>query len=388
MPKITKRLVDLTITTDKEIIVWDDEIKGFHCKVTPKGKKVYMLYYRAKNGKQRKPSIGIHGNITCDQARQIALEWMGEIAKGNDPYAQKLEDKNNKIKAVTVKFISERYMQEHAPTKKPRSRIEDERLWKLHILPILGNYDVREVTKVEIGKLHASKIENMINANRILSLLSKAFNLAEVWGYRDEGTNPCKHIKKYPEKSRERFLKEDEIIRLFQILKEEEINAIEHISCINALRLLLLTGCRLTEILTLKWKYIDLKQHRINFPDSKTGKKSIYISDAVVEILNDIVQQENNPYVLYGKNNGEHLVNLQRAWRRIRKKADLEDVRIHDLRHSFASIGAASGLSLPIIGALLGHSQVQTTARYAHLVGDPLKEAAHVIGNKIKAIIG
>jgi integrase len=230
-------------------------------------------------------------------------------------------------------------------------------------------------------------IANMTNANRVFSLLSKAFNLAEMWGYRDEGTNPCRHIKKFPEKSRERFLSEEEITRLFMTLKNIEKSQSEHITFTTAIRLLLLTGCRLTEILTLKWEYIDIKNYRINLPDSKNGKKSVYISPMVVEMLAKIDRQSNNPYVLQGKNGESHLVNLQRAWRRIRKQAVLEDVRIHDLRHSFASIGAASGLSLPLIGALLGHTQVQTTARYAHLIGDPLREAAHVIGTKMKSIM-
>lgn len=172
------------------------------------------------------------------------------------------------------------------------------------------------------------------------------------------------------------------------MLREAENNGSEPANVISAIRLLLLTGCRLSEILTLKWEYIDIEHCRINFPDSKTGKKTIYISPLAIKIIQNLERKENNPYVIYGLVEGAHLVNLQKAWKRIRKLAGLDDVRIHDLRHSFASIGAASGLSLPIIGALLGHTQAQTTARYAHLVGDSLKEAASLIGEKMRSIIG
>lgn len=196
----------------------------------------------------------------------------------------------------------------------------------------------------------------------------------------------CKYIDKYPENKREKFLSNFEIERLFAVLKEAEQNKTESPSVIAAIKLLLLTGCRLSEITTLKWEYVDVDNHRINFPDSKTGKKTVYISPYVIEVLLTIKKKQDNPYVIYGAIEGKHLVNLRSPWYRIRKLAGLNNVRIHDLRHSFASIGAASGLSLPIIGALLGHSQVTTTARYAHLVGNALKDAAHLIGEKIKLI--
>jgi integrase len=213
-------------------------------------------------------------------------------------------------------------------------------------------------------------------------------SLAEKWSLRSNASTLCKHIDKYPENKRERFLSISEIERLSTVLKEVSTYKTELPSVIAAIRLLLLTGCRLAEILTLKWENIDIAHHRINFPDSKTGKKIVYISPYAIEVLDSIERKKENPYIIRGTIEGKHLVNLQKAWRRIRKQADLENVRIHDLRHSFASIGAASGLSLPIIGALLGHTQTQTTARYAHLIGDPLKEAANLIGEKIKSMVG
>jgi integrase len=382
MPKITKRLVEAIEPENKDVIVRDSELKGFLCKITPKGKRVYLLYYRTKDGRERRPVIGTHGNITCDQAREIAKEWLGEVSKGNDP---SFEKQNNKIN-FTINDLSEKYLTDYAKIhKKGYSVTIDKVHLKNDILPRLGKIKLNSLTSKDVIDFHYSLKEKPIAGNRCLALISKMLNLAEKWGLRADAGSLCKHIDKYPENKRERFLSMEEIEKLFDALKEAEINKTELISSISAIRLLLLTGCRLSEILTLKWEYIDIENFRINFPDSKTGRKTIYISPYAIDILNSIEKKPNNPYVIYGKVEGSHLINLRKPWCRIRKRAGLDDdVRIHDLRHSFASIGAASGLSLPIIGALLGHSQVRTTARYAHLVGDPLREAASKIGQRIK----
>ncbi len=386
MPKITKRLVEAIEPENKDVIIRDSELKGFICKVTPKGKRVYMLYYRTKDGRERRPSIGIHGHITCDQARDIALNWLSDAAKGKDPSQEK---KSEKV-YTTIADLSERYLEEYASIyKKPASIRNDKLFLKHYIIPTLGKIKINSLTSKDIANFHYNMREKSTTANRCISVISKMLNLAEKWGLRNDAGMLCKHIDKYQENKREKFLSIQEIEKLSKILRESSISygSTEMPSSVAAIRLLLLTGCRLSEILTLKWEYIDYEQHRINFPDSKTGKKTIYISPFVLEVLNGIEKQENNPYVIYGAVEGKHLVNLRKAWCRIRKLADLEDVRIHDLRHSFASIGAASGLSLPIIGALLGHTQAQTTARYAHLIGEPLKEAANLIGEKIKSIV-
>jgi integrase len=384
MPKITKRLVETIKPENKDVIIRDSELKGFLCKVTPKGKRVYLLYYRTKDGRERRPVIGTHGNITCDQARVMAMNWLAEVSKGNDPSLNKRLEKTD----ITIIELTERYLKEYAIAhKKPLSIKRDKVLFKYHIIPYLGNIKVKILTAQDISNLHYKMRSLATSANRCIALLSKMLNLAEEWGLRADAGTLCKHIKKYPENKRDRFLSMEEIEKLFQILKDCDLTRTELPTSMTAIKLLLLTGCRLSEILTLKLDYIDLKSHRMNLPDSKTGKKTVYISPYVIEILEALPQKENNPYVIYGLKEGSHLVNLQKAWHRIRKKAGLEDVRLHDLRHSFASIGVSNGLSLPVIGALLGHSQVQTTARYAHLIGDPLIEAASLIGEKIKAVV-
>lgn len=377
MPKLTKRLIELTLPQDKDILLWDTELRGFFCKVTPQGKKIYLLYYRTHDGRQRRPKIGDHGSITCEQARDIAQRWLGEVAQGKDPSARKSQFKT----IPTLRELSRRYMADHAPHKKISSQKEDERLWGQYILPRLGDLKVSSITREDIILLHSSILPLSTTANRVLSLMSKALNLAELWSYRPDGSNPCRHIKKYAENKRERFLGQEEILRLSQVLLELEEEKGESPWVIYAIRLLLLTGCRLSEILTLQWAYVDFTKSILMLPDSKTGKRTIYLSPQAIELLKMVPKEQDNSYVIIGKNKQSHLINLQKPWQRIKKKAGLNNVRIHDLRHTFASVAAANGLSLPIIGALLGHKQTQTTARYAHLVGEPLLEAVGRIGS-------
>lgn len=378
LQKLTKKIVELTLPQSKDLILWDSEISGFMCKITPAGKKSYFLYYRTLDRRQRKPKIGDHGVITCEQARSIAQRWLLEISQGKDPSSERQEFKT----APTIKELADQYMKEHAPRKKASSRNEDKRLWEQHILPILGSLKVSSLDRSDVAKLHHSFQHLPTTGNRVLSLLSKAFNLAELWGYRPNHSNPCLHIKKYTEQKRERFLSQHEVKKLVQVLEEEEKNN-GNPWPIYAIRLLLLTGCRLNEILTLKKEEVDLDNNCLRLRDSKTGKKLIYLSSAAIDLLKSIPQKEGNPFVICGGKEGANLINLQKPWRRIRSKVGLNDVRLHDLRHTFASIAASNGLSLPIIGALLGHKQTQTTARYAHLIGQPLIDASEMIGEKI-----
>ena len=378
MQKLTKKIIESILPQNKDIILWDSEISGFMCKITPMGKKSYFLYYRTQDRRQRRPKIGDHGVVTCEQARNIAQRWLLEVSQGKDPSSEKQERRST----PTVKELADQYMREHAPRKKASSQKEDQRLWDQFILPSLGTLKVSSIERSDIAKLHHSLQHLPTTANRVRSLLSKALNLAELWGYRSNHSNPCLHTKKYTEQKRERFLSQDEINRLIQALDAEEQNN-EIPWPLHAIRLLLITGCRLNEILTLKWEEVDFDNQCLRLRDSKTGKKLIYLSTAAIEFLKNIPQVEGNSYVICGGKEGAHLINLQKPWRRIRAKVELDDVRIHDLRHTFASIAASNGLSLPIIGALLGHKQTQTTARYAHLIGQPLIDASEKIGGKI-----
>ncbi len=378
MPKLTKKIIDATQPQEKDLILWDSEISGFCCKITPAGKKSYFLYYRTQDRRQRKPKIGDHGIMTSEQARNIAQIWLLEVSQGKDPSAEKQESREN----PTLRELAAKYMREHAPRKKASSSKEDQRLWDQHILPTLGRLKVSSIERSDISKLQHSLQHLSTTANRVLSLLSKALNLAELWGYRPNHSNPCLHVKKYKENKRERFLNPDELSLLMNALDEEE--GVSHNPwALYAIRLLLLTGCRLNEILSLKWEEVDFNNQFLRLSDSKTGKKLVYLSTVAVDVLKKVPKQDGNPHVICGDKTGRHLVNLQKPWNRIRLEIGLGDVRLHDLRHTFASIAAGKGVSLPIIGALLGHKQTQTTARYAHLIGQPLLEASEIISGQI-----
>lgn len=378
--KLTKRAVEAAKPVDRDIILWDNELKGFGCKITPKGKRVYFAYYRTREGRQRRPTIGVHGATTCEKARETAREWLAD--RDSDPSGERQARKD----APIVAEFARRYMEQHAETKKRAKSVDnDRRMLDRFILPAFGNRKLAEVTREDVWKLHHRLEGTPYQANRVLALISKMFNLAERWGLRPDGTNPCKHVARYRERKRGRFLSEAELARLSQVLAEAEQTCTETPVVIAAIRLLLFTGARLSEILTLGWEHVDVEGECLRLPDSKTGPKVVYLPPAALEILAGLEHHEDNPYVIAGAKLGKHLINLQKPWSRIRAKAGLDDVRIHDLRHSFASMAVAGGLSLPVIGALLGHTQPATTARYAHLADDPLKRAANLTGARIAA---
>ncbi len=379
--KITKRAVEGVAPSSCDVFLWDTEILGFGVKVTPGGKRVYVLQYTF-GGRTRRYTIGHHGvDATADEARQEARSLRGRVADGHDPAGESAA-----MRAVpTLTEFATRYLTEHAALKKkPASVAADERNLRNHVLPALGRRKVTEITRPDVVRLHNAMKGKPGAANRCLALLSKMFNLAEKWGYRLDGTNPTRHVEKYPERKVERFLSEAELGRLGEVLNEAE-QAGEHPSVVAAVRLLIFTGCRRNEILTLKWGHVDFERGCLRLADSKTGAKLVPLGAPAIELLSALPRIEGNPYVLPGALPGKHYVGLEKAWRRLRGCAGLHDVRLHDLRHSFASAGAGAGESLVLIGSLLGHRSTATTARYAHLSSDPLKAAADRIAGRIAA---
>ncbi len=242
---------------------------------------------------------------------------------------------------------------------------------------------VRDISRAHVAKIHFSMKGSPYGGNRCLALLSHMFRKAEAWGLRPDGSNPTRHVDKFPETARERFLSPTELGRLGSALADAGRS--ESLYAVAAIRLLVLTGARLGEVLMLEWGHVDFGSRLLRLPDSKMGKKTIALSAPALELLAGLPRQEGNPYVICGARAGARLINLQKPWRRIRKQAGLDDVRIHDLRHSYASVAVAGGASLPLIGALLGHAQPQTTARYAHRGADPRLAAADEIATKIDA---
>ena len=280
--------------------------------------------------------------------------------------------------------MAENYIERHARLhKKHKSLRDDISQINQHIVPRLGNKRVEDITRQDISKLHRDLESTPIRANRTLALLSKMFSLAEEWGLRPENTNPCRLVKRYKEIKRQRYLSGVELARLGQVLAEVEKDGTENPYVVGAIRMLIFSGMRLGEVLGLRWEYIDFEGARLNLPESKTGAKSIPLNEPALKLLAVMPTLQDNEYVFCGARHGRPLVNLNKPWRRIRDKAGIPDIRMHDLRHSYASVGAAAGLGLPIIGALLGHTQASTTQQYAHLADDPLRAATQEIGRKI-----
>jgi integrase len=257
------------------------------------------------------------------------------------------------------------------------------------ILPELGHMKVADVTRADIAAFHHSLHKMPYEANRCLEVISKMFNLAELWGYRPDGSNPCTHINKFQEDKRERYLLKEESKNLGGVLTVIKNDKDKNPVAAYCIELLLYTGCRLSEIQTLKWEYVDRENSCLRLPDSKTGARIVYVGKNVMDLLTELENHpdrpEGNPYVLWGAKEGSYIKDVQKPWRNIRKKAGLGCMRIHDLRHSFASFAVSEGATLPMIGKLLGHTQVQTTARYAHLMADPVREAAGKITQGIAA---
>ncbi len=401
--RLTKRRVDAMQSNET---LWDSDVRGFCCRARTK-RKLFYLKVRAR-GRQRWLTIGEYGAPwTVETARREAQRLLGELRNGADVETLR---HGGRAGDPTMEDLCRRFIEEHALHHKKASSVYiDEINIRNHVLPLVGKIAVKDITRADVEAFKQAVRDGSTAtkprrgerhtrfgpaarggpgaANRCLALLSKMFNLAEVWGWRTEHTNPVRMVAKYRENRVQRFLSDHELQRLGEVLAtiEEETAISPYV--IAAIRLLLLTGARLNEILTLKWAYIDRRGSFLQLPTSKTGPKVIFLNADALAVLDAIGRQSDNPYVIVGSVDCQHLVNIQKPWRTIRSRARLEDVRIHDLRHSFASIAASNGASLPIIGRLLGHNQPQTTQRYAHLAAHPVREANEQVGAKIAALV-
>jgi integrase len=384
--KITKRSVEALKVTSKDYIAFDTDLPGFGVRVMPSGKRFFLVQYR-RHGRTRRVMIGQFGVVTAELARREATIKLGSVRGANgDPAALRDAERQS----TTMKELGERFLTQYVATRcKLSTQAEYRRSVDLFLDPFFAKQHVRSVTTADVAELHGSLSHIPYQANRTLGVLSKMMNLAETWGIRDKHTNPCEDVGRYPEHKRERFLSPKELQRLGQALTAAEANQTETIYAVAAFRILLLTGCRLSEIQRLEWRYVDLEQKELRLPDSKTGAKTVHLGEAAVALLKALPRVTGNPYVIVGKKEKAHSTDLQHPWRRIRKAAGLSDVRIHDLRHTFASGGLLVGEGLAMIGKLLGHTQVQTTARYAHLASDPVKQAATKISDRLaSALLG
>jgi integrase len=400
--KVTKRAVDgLSSGASKEAVLWDQEIRGFGVRARAGGAKTYILHYRSGTGRGarlRKLTIGKHGSPwTPDMARTEAKRLLGMVASGHDP----AERRNAERKALTVSELCDLYLAEGATHKKPSTLKADRGRIAHHIKPLLGRNRVDKVSRADIERMLVDvKAGNTAApkpkwgerrpgsvatggggvAAQCVALVSTLLTFAVARGLRPD--NPARGVKKPPVRKMERFLSEIEIARLATAIEAEE-NRTANPYPAAAIKLLLLTGGRRGEIIGLQWQHVDFERRCLRLPDSKTGAKVIYLNAPALEVLAGLPHLSTNPYVIPGKRG--LLVGIDKVWFRVRAAAGLHDVRLHDLRHSFASMGIVGGLSLPVIGALLGHKHTATTARYSHLSADPLRAANDLVGIRIAA---
>jgi len=376
--RLTKRLCDAAAPRERQYVLWCSELRGFGLRVRPGCARVFVAQFRV-GGRTRVVTLGRYGVLTVDEARQEARKLMGDVARGRDPAAVR----DARREALTVAELADRYLEQHAQArKKPASLRSDRYLLRSHVLPRLGPIRLAALTRQDVAAAHHAMRETPISANRTVALLSKMLNLAEKWGLRPDGSNPCRHVEKYPEQRRRRFLADEELARLGETLDAAEREAVELPSAVAALRLLLLSGARVGEILTLRWEHVDRVRGVLRLADSKTGAKEIPLGAAALDVL-DAIDRTASPWVIAGRFDGAPLVNLNKAWRRIRARAGLADVRLHDLRRTAASAGASAGLTLEAVGQILGHTQAATTKRYAFLFDDAKRAAAEAMSARV-----
>ena len=378
---ISRRTVE-ALSADKDTVFWDRELTGFGIRVYPSGAKYYIVQVRGPDGSKR-VTVGRHGVLTANQARQRAAQIIARIKAGEDPIAAPMALPSPE--GPTVAEIAARYLEKHVAVRcKASSASYYRRKIEGYILPAFGDLPLSAVGREQVAQLHYELRDRPVLANHVVEILSRLFTMAEYWGLVPEGGNPCRFVTRYRVRRRERFLTEEEFTRLGRVLAEAETEGRVMPSTVAAIRLLMLTGCRRNEILELQWDDVDLERSEIRLRDTKTGPRTVPLNPAAVGVLSGLRRVPGNPWVLPGRQPGRRIASLNEPWLRLRARAGLEDVRLHDLRHSFASRALALGESLPMIARLLGHAEIQTTARYAHLT----REAMNASAARVAASIG
>ena len=378
--KLTKRAVEAAKPGQRDSILWDTDLKGFGCKVTPKGRRVYFVYYRTRDGQQRRPMIGAHGAITCEQARETARQWLADAAAGGDPSAQR----KARREAETVSALCDRFIDEHCSRRRDTTAKEYRRLIERRIRPLLGRIKVEAVTGADVARLHHSMRDTPRSANQAVSVFSKMMNLALRWGVRTDGINPCRGaVDRYPEVKHTRFVTEAEYARLGAALAEAEQAGTEHPTLVAFFRLIALSGCRLSEIATLRWENVHLDRGIIHLPKTKAGEKLVEITAPIAAIFKTL--SETSEWVLPALTDMSKPLSIhtiEGAWSRLKSRAGL-DMRIHDLRHGFGGTGILTGVNIRVLQSLLGHANIGMTQRYAAVSDSPRRDAAEAIAGKI-----
>jgi integrase len=384
--KITRKLIESLTppTTSEKEFYWDTELKGFGVVITARGKKTFIINYTNRDNRYRRKTLGDCNKISVEQARTIAKDLFHDIAKGIDPIEEEASYREEQTFQQAIEEYYSQYMKTHAAASTLRT--ERYRIDRV-LIPTFGTRKISSITHKDICDFMNKQCSKPIDANRSRALLSAFFARCEKWGLIPRGSNPVTGAPKFPENKRERFLSPEEFARLESVLREAEKTLSESPYVIAMVRLLMHTGCRPGEIQNLRWEWVDLGKRSIRMPRTSTKEKrakTIFITEPMLDIFASLKRVDGNPYVICSERmEGQPMNNVAKAWKRICTAAKLEDLHLHDLRHSHASMANSLGYSLPMIGALLGHSQYQTTLRYAHLADTQLRQAAEHISQAI-----
>lgn len=398
--KLTKTAVEKLNVTGTRYEMRDDDLKGFVVRVGASGEKSFYFVYRAGKGRGanlKRLHLGKFPTMTVEQARSLAKEKAALVALGGDPALEVREGKS----APVMLDALQAFRDEHVCKLKPKTIQAYNEILAKRLFPALGKIRVKEIHYGNIAKLHSSMKDVPYLANRTLAVLSKFFSWCELHGYRERGTNPCQGITKYKEHKRQNFMGEAELSILGETISRMEANWLERKEnggkrtgelvdtitpqAASAIRLLMFTGARVGEILSLEWDKINFESGIAALPDSKTGFKILQLPAPALAVLNNLPRVSN--WVFPADSASGHMVNIKDAWGDVLKQAGLTGWRLHDLRHAFASMMVNSGASLPIVGKILGHNNPNTTQRYAHLEQNPARKAAEEAAAKISAAI-
>ena len=435
--KLTKRQLDTIKPQPKPVFWFDSDVKGFGLKVMPSGVMSWLVEYRpgavGRATQKRRLTLGKAGTLTPEEARELARGTLAKVHGGDDPAARKSEART----AMTVGELCDLYLREaerghiigkRGAPKKASTLATDRGRIERHIIPLLGRKVVRDIAQSDIERFlrdvadgrtaadiktkkhgRARVVGGRGTATRTVRLLGGLFTFAKRLGLRTD--NPTHGVVKYADAQGGRFLTTEELDRLgAALITAETVGLPWHVKALAskakhvakdigsrrsrvspyataAIRLLILTGCRLREILTLEWSHVDFERGLLFIPDSKTGAKTVVLAAPALAVLSAIERLEGSNYVIPGDRPNRPRSDLKRPWEQLTRTAALEGVRLHDLRHTFASYGAAAGMGLTIIGRLLGHNDPKTTNRYSHFDTDPLRRAANAVGSKLAASV-
>lgn len=384
--RLNQRAIDaLQPQADVQYVAWDPSVPGFGVRVSPAGTKSFILKYRLKSGRVRWKTLGRVDDLSLAEARGQAIDDRGTVARGKDPSAETDRARG----AVTVADAATRFLTEYVAHRKPSTRRTYKQAVDSYIRPWLGSVPLIDLTVADVEKLHHRLRSTPYVANRAVAVLSKLCAWARL------ETNPCRGIALYTEKKRDRYLNHDEYAKLGKALRDGRKAGTYASAALTGIELLLLTGCRPAEIASLQWSFVDLQRGVLRLPDSKSGAKAVYLSAPAIKLLKRWPRFKSSEYVFPGngrRQKGEHMhpSTLTHTFQSIREAAGLDDgLRLYDAcRHSYASVAISEhGLSLAQIGEQLGHSQVQTTARYAHLHDSVARQNADAIGGTIAAAL-